>query len=43
VFMSTERFCKVMARWDMRSVDDIMDVGGGWRYVASAMSKGSMG
>jgi hypothetical protein len=41
--MLAECFCKAMARWEMRSVDDITDVGGGWRYVASTMSKGNMG
>jgi hypothetical protein len=41
--MSAEHFCKAMAWRDMRSVNNITDVGGGWRYVASAMSKRSMG
>jgi hypothetical protein len=41
--MSAEHFCKAMAQQDMRSVNDITEVGGGWRYVALAMSKGSMG
>jgi hypothetical protein len=29
--MSAEHFCKAIAQQDMRSVDDIMEVGGGWR------------
>jgi hypothetical protein len=31
VLTSAEHFCKVMAQWDMRSVNDIMEVGGGRR------------
>jgi hypothetical protein len=29
--MSVEHFCKVMVQQEMRSVDNITDVGGGWR------------
>jgi hypothetical protein len=43
VLTLAECFCKAMAWQEMRSVDNITDVSGSWRYVALAMSNGSMG
>jgi hypothetical protein len=38
-----EHFCKAIAHWAMRSVDERMESGGGWRYVTSEMSRGISG
>jgi hypothetical protein len=40
---SVEHFCKVIACRAIRLVDERIESGGGWRYVASEMSRGISG